>query len=88
MFGRDPKDYENIEGLAKAAAVLNMVFGLKPPPEKLKPTECELIYQSARLMDKEDPSIRFGLVMSLHAILSQNPQCGECWKRMGEMDRD
>ncbi len=80
MFSREPKPSENISELNQAGAVINIVFGLHPPPIDLTDHECNRILEAATAIGESDPSVSFGIGMSLMAIVSANPQCQDSWK--------
>ncbi|VBB18592.1 hypothetical protein YASMINEVIRUS_1055 [Yasminevirus sp. GU-2018] len=81
LYGRDPKQEENVEGLVKAGVVLNCVFGLSPPPKNMTPEECKLIVGSANILMEKDKSIGFGIGMAVNQIRMANPHCkDDCWK--------
>ena len=79
LYGRDPNQGENVEGLAKAGIVLNCVFGLSPPPKNMTQQECKLIVDSANIMMEKDKSIGFGLAMAIQHIKVANPHCDKFW---------
>ena len=66
MYKRVPKENENVECLNKAAAILNMVFGMCSPPTNLTNEEWNFLNESAIVMFYEDNfagSMTMGVIM-------------------------